>query len=164
MVDSLSPRVRRRLQVQGFACPNEQAFLEVVPWTRFSPALCSAIGAIGTFLASPLILGALVPVAALGAVFRVHPFDLIYNHGIRRVTGTEPLPKNGVPRRFACGVATVWLAITALAFGTGAMLAGYVLGVLFVVVSGLVATTHICIPSLVYRRLFREPVEPAVES
>lgn len=96
----------------------------MIPWTRFSPALCSAIGAIGTILASPLVLAALVPFAALGTVFRVHPFDLIYNHGIRYLTGTEPLPENGAPRRFACGVATVWVTVTAAAFWTGAMLLG----------------------------------------
>lgn len=162
MTNSIPPRIRRRLRVQGYACPNERAFGEVVPWTRFSPALCSAIGAVGTILASPIILVALVPFAALGAVFRVHPFDLVYNHGIRYLTGTEPLPKNGVPRRFACGVAAVWLSVTAAAFWTGAVLVGYGLGVLFVGVSGLVATTHFCIPSMVYRKLFRQPVEPAV--
>lgn len=115
---SISPRSRRRLRVQGYECPNEQSFRDVIPWTRFSPALCSAIGAIGTILASRGVL------AALGTVFRVHPFDLIYNHGIRYLTGTEPLPENGAPRRFACGVATVWVTVTAAAFWTGAMLLG----------------------------------------
>lgn len=162
MTNSIPPRIRKRLRVQGYECPNERAFREAVPWTRFSPALCSATGAVGTILASPLILGALVPFAALGAVFRVHPFDLIYNHGIRHVTVTEPLPKNGVPRRFAYGVATVWLSVTAVAFWWEAVLVGYGLGGLFVAVSGLVATTHFCIPSMVYRKLFRQPVDPAV--
>lgn len=162
MTESLSPRVKRRLRVQGYACPNEESFRAVVPWTRFSPALCSAIAAVGTILASPLILGGLVPFAALGTVFRIHPFDLVYNHGIRHLTGTDPLPKNGVPRRFACGVATVWLVLTAAAFWSGAMLLGYVLGGAFVAVSGLIATTHICIPSMVYRKIFRKPVEKAV--
>lgn len=159
MSGSISPRVRRRLRVQGYACPDEQAFRELVPWTRFSPALCATIGAIGTISASPIILGTLVPIAALGAVFPVHPFDLLYNHGIRHVTGTKPLPKNGVPRRFACAVATVWLAATAGAFWIEAIIIGYVLGGLFVVVSGLVATTHICIPSMVYRTVLRQPVD-----
>lgn len=162
MSTPITPKVRGRLQMQGYACPNEQAFREVVPWTRFSPALCSTIGAVGTVLASPIILGALVPMAALGAVFPVHPFDLIYNHGIRHMIGTEPLPKNGAPRRFACAVATVWLGATAAAFWMEAMIVGYVLGTLFVAVSGLVATTHICIPSMVYRRVFRQPVAATV--
>lgn len=160
MTDSISPRIRRRLRIQGYECPNEQAFHEVVPWTRFSPALCSAIAAVGTVRSSPLILAALVPVAALGTLFSVHPFDHIYNHGIRYVTGTEPLPKNGIPRRFACGVATVWLATTAVAFWMDILFLGYVLGISFVAVSGLIATTHICIPSMVYRKLAHQPVEP----
>lgn len=159
MAGSLPPRTQRRLEIQGYACSTDQAFPAVVPWTRFSPALCSLIGAVGTILASPVILGALVPFAALGAVFRRHPFDLLYNQGIRNLTGTPKLPANGAPRRFACGVATVWLSMTAIAFLSQAMLAGYVLGSLFVAVSGLVATTHICIPSMIYRTLLRQPIQ-----
>lgn len=159
MTELMPPRTRRRLEIQGYSCSTTSAFPEVVPWTRFSPALCSMIGAVGTILASPVILGALVPFAALGAVFRRHPFDLLYNHGIRGLTGTPQLPPNGAPRRFACGVATVWLSATAIAFLSSMTLAGYVLGGLFVAVSGLVATTHICIPSIVYRTLIRMPVQ-----
>lgn len=109
--------------------------------------------------ATPVLLAALVPFAALGALLPMHPFDLLYNRVIRRLTGTDPLPRSGAPRRFACVVATVWLPATAVAFRTGATLAGYVLGGLFVAVSGLVVTTHICIPSMVYRAVFRRPVE-----
>lgn len=159
MTDEIPPKVRRRLRIQGYSCQNESEFVQVVPWTRFSPALCSAIAAIGTILESPLVLAALTPIAALGAISPVHPFDLVYNHGIRYLTGTDPLPKNGVPRRFACVVATVWLAATATAFWAGALLLGYLLGALFVAVSGLIATTHICIPSMVYRRIFGHPVD-----
>lgn len=151
-------RARNRLRVQGYACPADPEFDALIPWFRFAPATCSAIAAVGTIAASPAILGALVPFAALGGVLPVHPFELVYNHGIRRVTGTDPLPRTGSPRRFACGVATVWLTVTALAFFTGATLAGYVLGGLLVAVSGLVATTHICIPSMVYRFVLRRPV------
>ncbi|WP_254273224.1 DUF4395 family protein [Haloarcula marina] len=145
--------------IQGYHCPDEPSFGAVVPWIGFSPGVCAAIAAVGTALASPIILVALVPFAVLGAVFPVHPFDLVYNHGIRHVLGTDPLPKANAPRRFACVVASVWLTVTAAAFWAGSLLVGYTLGILFVGVSGLVATTHICIPSMVYRFVFRKPVE-----
>jgi hypothetical protein len=58
----------------------------------------------------------------------VHPFDLIYNYGIRHFTGTGPLPRRGVPTRFGCGMGAVLVLITAWAFSAGHMVVGYALG------------------------------------
>jgi hypothetical protein len=90
----------------------------------------------------------------LGATFTVHSFDLLYNHGVRRITGTRPLPANGPPRRFACGMAAVWLTGTGAAFAAGAPVIGYLLGGALTSVAVLVSTMHICIPSLVYGATF----------
>jgi hypothetical protein len=61
------------------------------PRLAFGP--CAAMAGVGTAMASQTILLLLVPIASLAAAFPVHPFDLIYNHGIRFVTGTLPLPR-----------------------------------------------------------------------
>jgi hypothetical protein len=148
---------QRRLEMQGFICSHDGDFARVAPWLRWSPALCMIVAAIGTALASPPILLALAATAALGAILPFHPFDLIYNYGIRYATGTRPLPGNGAPRRFACAVGAVWLIATAWAFSAGAMAAGYVLGGLFVLVAGIVSTADFCIPSFVYSLIFRRP-------
>ena len=63
----------------------------------------------------------MVPIAVLGAVFPVHPFDLIYNHGLRHLTGTTSLPRNGAPTRFACSIASIWVAAIALVFTATAL-------------------------------------------
>jgi hypothetical protein len=86
---------QRRLEMQGFICSHDGDFARVAPWLRWSPALCMIVAAIGTALASPPILLALAATAALGAILPFHPFDLIYNYGIRYATGTRPLPGNG---------------------------------------------------------------------
>lgn len=151
---TISPATRGRLETQGFSPTDDPAFARVAPWLRFTPALCATFMGLGTALASPVILGALMPVAALGAIFPVHPFDLIYNRGIRRLTGTQPLPRNGAPRRFACGMAAVWLAATALAFGQGLTLPGYVLGGVLTAVAAVVSVSHFCMSSLIYGALF----------
>lgn len=148
---------QKRLEMQGFVCHHDSDFARVAPWLRWSPALCMLVAAIGTALASPPVLVALAVVAALGAILPFHPFDLIYNHGIRHATGTQPLPENGAPRRFACAVGTVWLIATAWAFSAGAMATGYVLGGLLVLVAGIVSTTDFCIPSFIYGLIFRRP-------
>jgi hypothetical protein len=102
-------------------------------------------------------LYALVPIAVLAAILPVHPFDLVYNYGLRRFTGTPQLPKRGAPNRFACGLGAVWLVATAIAFQLGALVAGYVLGGMLSLVGLLVSTTDICIPSLIFRTIFGFP-------
>lgn len=147
---TLSPSTVQRLQTQGFGAVDEAWLAEVAQWLRWSPALCATFAALGTVTASPLILFSLAGTAFLGAVLPFHPFDLIYNYGIRFAVGKRPLPPNGAPRRFACGIATVWLIATALLFSAGESAAGYALGVLFVAVATLVSTTDICIPSMIF--------------
>ncbi len=146
-----------RLDAQGYVNVDRQTLAVVEPWLRWSPVFCTVGMATGTILASPWVLWALAVTAALGTVMSSHPFDYIYNLGVRRVTGTPPLPANGAPRRFACGMATVWLVATGLAFATDLPVLGYVLGGVLTAVAALVATTHFCIPSLIYGLLFGRP-------
>lgn len=146
-----------RLDAQGYANVDRATMRDVEPWLRWSPALCATVMGIGTLLASPWVLWGLVPFAALGALFPRHPFDYIYNLGVRRLTGTRPLPPHGAPRRFACAIASVWLIGTGVAFAADQDTLGYVLGGLLTGVAALVGTTHFCIPSLIYALLFGRP-------
>ncbi len=155
---ALSNAVRTRLEIQGYVGLPDATLASVAPWLRWSPALCAIVMALGTALASPWILLGLMPFAALGAIMTRHPFDYLYNHGVRRLTGTLPLPEHGAPRRFACGLAAVWMTATAAAFASGAPVAGYALGGILTGVAALVSVTHFCIPSLVFRTVFRRPV------
>jgi hypothetical protein len=146
--------VRRRLEAQGFHL-DDATLAEIGPWLEWSPALCATFIAAGTILASPPVLWTIACIALLGALLPFHPFDLLYNHGVRHLTGTRPLPHHGAQRRFACGVAAAWLTATGLAFHEGASVLGYVLGGGMVIVAATVATTHFCFASAVFNRLFR---------
>jgi hypothetical protein len=146
--------VRRRLEAQGFHL-DDAALAEIGPWLRWSPALCAGIIATGTILASPPVLWTLAAIAVLGAALPFHPFDLLYNHAVRHLTGTRALPHHGAQRRFACGVAAAWLAATGLAFHAGSPALGYVLGAAMTGAAVTVATTHLCFASVVYNRVFR---------
>ncbi len=116
---------------------------------------CSA--ALGTALASPAILLILAPLAGIAAASPVHPFDLIYNYGIRHLTGTGPRPRRGVPSRFGCGMGAVFLLVAAWAFSAGHVVAGYALGGVLTFVALLLSTTDICVPSMIYRSIFGRP-------
>ena len=148
---------RRRLEIQGFVGVDDQVLAETGRWLRLAFGLCAILAAIGTILASPVFLWALALIAALAAVFPVHPFDLLYNHGIRYLTKTGPLPRRGAPSRFACGLGAAWLLVTGMAFRAGNLTLGYILGGTLTAIATLVSTTDICIPSLIYRSIFGFP-------
>lgn len=154
---TVSSTTRRRLEIQGFVGLDDRTLAETGPWLRLAFALCTVLAAIGTILASPVFLWAVIPIAALAAAFPVHPFDLLYNYGLRHLTRTGPLPKRGAPSRFACGLGAVWLLVTGWAFQSGYALAGYLLGGALTAVGLLVSTTDVCIPSLIYRTIFGFP-------
>jgi len=154
---ALTPTIKRRLDIQGFTETDPKVLEETASWLGFPYLICAILAAVGTALASPVILLSLTFFSAWGAASPVHPFDYIYNYGIRRLTGTGPFPKRGVPGRFACGLGTVWLVVTAWAFYSGMMLTGYILGANLVIVAGLVGTIHFCIPSLIFRSIFGFP-------
>ena len=97
-----------RLRVRGIDVSTDQDFMKIVPWTRFTFALCTIAAAVATAMASTLLLWAMVLIATLGAATTRHPFDYIYNKVVRRFTGTSELPENRAPTRFACGMAAVW--------------------------------------------------------
>lgn len=147
----MSAMRRRLLDIQGFDEVDDVTLARTEQWLRLAPALCGVIAAVGTALASAPILWGLAAIAALGAVLPFHPFDLIYNAGIRRVTGAPALPQNRAPRRFACGLGAIWLAATGVLFVMDLTVAGYVLGGTLVAMATLVATTHVCIPSMIFR-------------
>lgn len=144
---------RRRLETQGFSL-DDAALRQIGPWLRFTPAVCATLIGIATVLATAPMLWALAAVAAAGALFPRHPFDFAYNYGVRYVTRTPVLPVNGAPRRFACGLAALWLAGTATAFGAGHAMVGYVLGGTMTALAVLVSVTDICVPSMIYQSLF----------
>ena len=147
-----------RLDVQGFDTVDEDLLAQVAPWLRMAFGLCATLAIIGTALASKPLLLTLAGVAFLAALSPVHPFDLIYNHGIRHATGTPPLPKRGPPARFACGLGALWLIVTVGAFELSMNTVGYVLGFTLASVAILVSTTDICIPSMIFRAMLGSPL------
>ena len=151
-----------RLDVQGFDTIDEELLAEVGPWLRLAFGLCATLAIVGTALASTPLLLTLAAIAFLGGVLPVHPFDLIYNHGIRHLTGTRPLPTRGPPSRFACGVGALWLIVTVGAFDSSYPTVGYALGFTLASVAILVSTIDICIPSMIFRAIFGSPVPRTV--
>ena len=157
MGSTLKAKRLHRLDVQGFDNVAEERLAEVAPWLRLAFGLCATLAIVGTALASTPLLLTLAGIAFVPALSPVHPFDLTYNHGSRRMTGTPPLPKRGPPSRFACGVGALWLIVTVGAFDAGWTTVGYALGFTLASVAILVSTMDICIPSMLFRAMLGGP-------
>jgi len=134
------------LEVQGYCLTAPES--RALRWgLRFPTALCLALAVTGLALQSAVLILALVPIGAVAGWTRRHPFDLIWNHGIRHLTGAPELPPNPKPRRHAFKLATVWLLAVGLLFAFGEPTAALVLGAILVGVCGLVTAVNYCIPS-----------------
>jgi len=156
-MNDTSSIVRTRVEAQGFLGLDDRMIAQVNYWLRLSPAICMIWTAIGTALQSATVLWLLVPFALLGALLPGHPFDLLYTHGIRYVTGGPRLPRYPLPRRFACLLATLMLVTAAWCFQSGRVLAGQIVGWGLVAAALANVTMGFCIPSFIYGLLFGKP-------
>lgn len=146
------------IQSQGFCGLDDEACARINYPLRLSPAICMVWAAVGTALASPTILWALAPFAALGAILPGHPFDVFYNHGLRHLLGAPALPRYGVRRRFACALATTMIIVAASGFQAGVPLMGYITGWSLVAAAFVNVSTGFCIPSFLLRIFFGKTV------
>ena len=134
------------LHTQGYRLSADQAQTLRIG-LRFPTALCLALVVTGLVLESALMIALLVPIGAAAGWTRRHPFDLIWNHGLRHLAGAPELPPNPARRRHAFKLATVWLAGVAALVAGGATTAALILGGVLVAVCSLVTVTNFCIPS-----------------
>jgi hypothetical protein len=147
--------VLRRLQSRGFDLRSKEEACTLGPWLRFTPMLQTILFGFSTVTGSVEVLIALASVLAIGVLAGFHPFDLIYTGVIRPLEKSPELPRCPIRRRMVFLVGVVWCSVTAWAFASGNVFWGYLLGAIMTASTALLATTHICIPSLIMGWLFR---------
>jgi hypothetical protein len=134
------------LEVQGYCLTADQA--RALRWgLRFPTALCLALVVTGLALQSAVLILAMVPIGVAAGWSTRHPFDLIWNHGLRHLSGAPELPVNGTPRRHAFKLAAAWLLAVGVLFALGQPTAALILGSILVSVCGVVTLTNFCVPS-----------------
>ena len=152
------PTVLEKIQAQGFCGLDETSASQFNYPLRFAPAICLVWTATGTAMASPTILLALVPLAFLGAVLPGHPFDVIYNFGLRHLMNRPALPRYGFRRRLGCVAASIALTASASSFYFGIPTLGYVLGTMVALGTLLNVSTGLCPPAVIMGLLFDKVV------
>lgn len=134
------------LETQGYCLTADEARALRVG-LRLPTALCLGLVVTGLALESALMIALLVPIGAIAGWTPRHPFDLLWNHGLRQATGSPELPRNPTRRRHAFKLATIWLAAIAVLFAVGATTVALILGGVLVAVCSLVTVTNFCVPS-----------------
>jgi hypothetical protein len=144
---------RHLLELQGFYGIEDSELSKVDFGLRVSPVICAMTVAVATITANANIFWGLLPFALAGALLPGHPFDVVYNHGLRHWINGSRLPRYQAPRRFACLLASAFIAASALSIQSGAVLAGQILGGALVVTALIPILTGFCVPSFLYRMI-----------
>jgi Domain of unknown function (DUF4395) len=138
--------MRGNLTTQGY-CSSDAERRELRGALRFSTGLCLLLVATGLALQSPAMIFALSGVGLMAGFTPRHPFDLVWNHGVRHLVGKPALPPNPTRRRHAFKIATAWLFAVGTLLAVGATTVGLALGGLLIAACATVTTTNFCIPS-----------------
>ncbi len=67
---------------------------------RWTYTLGTLVTLVGVVVTSPVVLWSLAAITSVGIFLPFHPFDLLYNYGMRYLTRTVPLPNSGPQRHF----------------------------------------------------------------
>ena len=134
------------LTTQGYRLTRDESRALAIG-LRFPTALCLALVIAGLALESAPLILSLVPIGAIAGWTQRHPFDLLWNHGLRHLLRAPELPPNPRPRRHAFKLATLWLLAVGLLFAVDQASAALALGLVLVAVCALVTVTGFCVPS-----------------
>ncbi|MET3808416.1 hypothetical protein ABIB25_005445 [Nakamurella sp. UYEF19] len=151
----LTASASSNLDAQGFGGLDQQAKARQAWSLRFTPAVAVTLVVIGLILQSPIWLAAMSLIALTGALWPDGMLiDLLYNHIVRHLLHTAPLPPTPTPRRFSYLLSTVLLAGSAISFQAGLTVLGGILAAMVIIGGALLTTTLWCLGSWIYRTLF----------
>jgi hypothetical protein len=151
----LSPVTRRRLEAQGYLGFTDAQLYDFKFGIRFAYYLCALLVLSGLIFSRVEVLLTAMVVAFLATLPPYHPFDYLYNYGVRKLLHKPKLPPRTNQGRFACGIATIWLGLIIFMLQTNLHIWAYIAGGVLLFVAGLVSTLDICIPSIIYNYLFK---------
>jgi Domain of unknown function (DUF4395) len=144
--EGLAGWMRGNLSTQGY-CLLDDERRGLWLGLRFPTGLCLGLMIVALALESAVMLVILSGIGLVAGFTARHPFDLLWNQGVRRLADAPALPPNPPRRRHAFKLATAWLLAVAALFAAGADAAAVSLGLVLVGVCGLVTATNFCVPS-----------------
>jgi hypothetical protein len=91
----------------------------------------------------------LATIGLAAGISQRHPFDQLWNHGIRHFLRAPEVPPSPPRRRHAFKLATAWLFCVAALMAAGLTAAALVLGAALLAACAMVTAFNLCIPSIV---------------
>lgn len=152
---TLSLKTRKRLETQGYLGFTDTQLNDFKFGIRFAYYLCASIVLTGLLFSQIEVLIAAMVIALFATLPPYHPFDYLYNYGVRQMLHKPKLPPRTNQGRFACGIATLWLGGIVFLLQSGFELWAYIAGTVLLCVASLVSTMDICVPSMIYNALFK---------
>jgi hypothetical protein len=144
----------RNLATQGYCLAAEER-RQLQLGLRFPTGLCLPLVVSALVLESPALLVVLAGIGAVAGFTARHPFDLVWNHGVRHLLAAPALPPNPVRRRHAFKIGTAWLLAVAALFAADLSTTALVLGGLLAAACTLTTVANFCLPSFVLSLLER---------
>lgn len=141
------------LDMQGFTDLSREEKSQVNIALRFTPTLCSITVVFGLYYQSWEVFAVLSVFGLLGTFTkRWHPFDVLYNVILSNPLKWQKLPPAPAPKRFACFIGFIFLLGGTVSFYFGAIYWGYFFGIGYIIAAMLMAITHFCIGSWLWRK------------
>lgn len=148
-----------RIRAQGYFELSNDEIRQIAWGNRMAYILCTILLGIGIYYANIPLLSSMLLVALGGFLLPFHPFDYLYNGFVARLINRPAIPKRSDQLKFACMLASIWIATDIYLFWSDFLIAGYLLGASLFLVAFTVAFFDLCIPSIVYNALFIEHPE-----
>ena len=146
----LSAARLRRLRAQGYVNESDQQLSDMAFGIRFAYRACLAVVLVAMGTQSVALFSMMMCIAFLGVVLPKHPFDYLYNLTLSRWLNKPKLPKRSMQLKFACIMATIWLASVIVLLAGGFAAAATALAGLLAITAALPGTIDYCVPSLIY--------------
>ena len=148
--------LRKRLETQGYVCYTDKELHDHQLGIRFAYGMCITFVSIGLVLSNIYVLAFAMAVAFMAIILPRHPFDYVFNYGVRFIWRKPEVPNRTVQGKFACAIATVWLGLIIYSFAIDNRILAYALGGMLLFVGSLVTFLDICIPSILFNALMKK--------
>ncbi len=145
--------IQRRLYIRGFKGLTVDQTVSIETWMRLNPALNALLFALCGLTGS--VLGSIVLALffLIGMLTSVHPFEMFYTQVIRSLEQTPEMPSSPPLRRVVFAIGAAGSVVSAWAFSSDYKGLGYLVMGVMAVSTAVLAFTHICIPSMIYRTI-----------
>jgi rhodanese-related sulfurtransferase len=138
----------RGLRQQGYVGLSIEDLGKLKWGLRFTPTVCMAGCLVGLATQSAPLHYVLAVLGTIALPLPAHhPLDMLYNYGVRWLTGGPKLPPNPLPRRTACFLGGLMNLGIGISFQTGYLALAYAIGVALVILQLIVISSHFCVAS-----------------